>query len=254
MSSPLFIQHYTNYGLPYIRQIWRASRLKFLFNRSVVDEALLWLSENALHSQEDLPQENAFFGEDLVCWLAKRCSSLGLARALEKSATTNNHKVLRCLLPHLDSKLDLSDLVTLCAQSQKWEAVSVLCGFARPVPTNTALLWVVKFGEIKLIPALVSTSSSSVINKALNNAAKSKQPAAVSLLINHCAEWVRTDALGQALLNDCVDSVHMLAPLSDCWLVKDWAQSSLKRGWEEQAAAMALNQYMLPKGGCAPKM
>lgn len=249
MSPPLFVQHYTNFGLSYIRQIWRASRLKFVFNRTHVDQALLWIAENPTWRPSEslssslIADQNEKGVDDFVSWLTKRVSSLGLARALEKSAHTNNSAVLKFIVPHLDPKIDLSDLVTLSAQSQKWEAVTILCAFARPVPSNTALLSVVKFGQIGLIPALVPMSSSSVINKALNHAAKTKQPAAVSLLINHCAEWARTDALGQALLNDCVDSVHMLAPLSDCWLVKDWAQTSLKRGWEEGAAAIVLKQY-----------
>lgn len=276
MSPPLFVQHYTNFGLPYIRQLWRASRLKFVFNRTLVDEALSWLAENPAWGLNEIPSCNSGpdqnrnphssapsmvaplvegqWGEDFIRWLTKRASSMGMARALEKSAHSNNTNVLRWIVPHLDPKMDLSDLVTLSAQSQKWEAVTLLYIFARPVPSNTALLSVVKFGQIGLIPALVPTSSTSVINKALNNAAKSKQPSAVSLLINHCAEWARTDALGQALLNDCVESVHMLAPLSDCWLVKDWAHTSLKRGWEEQAAALALKQYIPPKVDHIPKM
>lgn len=263
MSPPLFVQHYSQFGLPYIRQIWRASRLKFVFNRTPVDQALLWISENPTW-QPSAPASSCLIADadkaenkedsvaslatdDFISWLTKRASSLGLARALEKSAHTNNGSVLKGIVPHLDPKMDLSDLVTLSAQSQKWEAVTILCGFARPVSSNTALISAVKFGQIGLIPALVPTSSPSVIHRALNTAAKTKQPSAVSLLINHCAEWARTDALGQALLNNCVDSVHMLAPLSDCWLIKDWAQTSLKQGWEEGAAAIALSQYMPPK-------
>jgi len=262
MSAPLFVQYYLTSGLPYIRQIWRASRLKFVFDRSQVDQALLWVSENpnwhqsvedginntTLLNSTKLP-ELASNSDDFVRWLTKRASALGLTRALEKSATLNNSAVLCCIVPHLDSKIDLSDLVTLSAQSQKWEAVRLLCAFARPTPHNTALLSAVQFGQIDLIPVLVTTSSTSVINKSLNNAAKTKQPAAVALLINHCAEWARTDALGQALINNCVDSVHMLAPLSDCWLVKDWAQSSFKNGWEELSAAAALKQYIQKTGG-----
>lgn len=243
--SPLFIQHYTQSGLPKIRQIWRASRLKFVFNRSFVDDALLWLAGNPDFFTAS-PENACGFstnGLDLLPWLTKRASAVGVERALEKSATTNNSTVLRALLHRLEPKIDLSDLVSVSAQTQNWESVSVLHAFARPVPHNTALLSAVRFGQVGLIPALVTTSSTSVINKALNLAAQTKQPSAVFLLINHCAEWVRTDALGQALLNDCVDSVHMLAPLSDCWLVRDWAHTSLQRGWEEQPAALALGSY-----------
>lgn len=277
MSAPLFVQYYLTSGLPYIRQIWRASRLKFVFDRSQVDQALLWVSENsqwsqlseAIYIKTETENENDAngvdnptmssshstpSGEDFVRWLAKRASALGLARALEKSAQTNNGVVLRCIVPHLDSNMDLSDLVSLSAHSEKWEAVTVLSAFARPTPHNTALLAAVQFGQVGLIPTLVTTSCTSVINKSLNNAAKTKQPAAVALLINHCAEWARTDALGQALMNNCVDSVHLLAPLSDCWLVKDWAQRSLRLGWEEGSAAMVLNQYMPQRTQSTQKM
>lgn len=273
MSAPLFVQYYLNSGLPCIRQIWRASRLKFVFDRSQVDQALLWVSENPHWNQgvqavegqfEDghnntsdpnslqTPSVESAYGDDFVYWLAKRASLLGLTRALEKSAALNNGAVLRCIVPHLDTKIDLSDVVTLSAQSEKWEAVKLLCRFAHPTPQNTALVSAVQFGQIGLIPLLVTTSSTSVINKSLNTAAKTKQPGAVALLINHCAEWARTDALGQALINNCVDSVHVLAPLSDCWLVKDWAQSSFKNGWEELSAAAALKQYT--EKTVAPKM
>lgn len=275
MSAPLFVQYYLTSGLPYIRQIWRASRLKFVFDRSPVDQALLWVSENPQWSQmseavctktetenvangvDNSPKPSSHStasGEDFVRWLAKRASALGLARALEKSAQSNNGVVLRCIVPHLDSNMDLSDLVSLSAHSEKWEAVTVLSAFARPTPHNTALLAAVQFGQVGLIPTLVTTSCTSVINKSLNNAAKTKQPAAVALLINHCAEWARTDALGQALMNNCVDSVHLLAPLSDCWLVKDWAQRSLRLGWEEGSAAMVLNQYMPQRTQSTQKM
>lgn len=241
--SPLFIQHYIHSGLPKIRQMWRASRLKFVFNRSLVDDALLWLADKpdffTAPSTEDFPTD----GSDLLPWLSKRASSIGVARALEKSASANNSTMLRCLVQRLDPKMDLSDMVSLGAQTQNWESVSVLHVFSRPVPHNTALISAVRYGQVGLIPALVPTSSPSVINKALSLAAQTKQPSAVVLLINHCAEWARTDALGQALLNDCVDSVHMLAPLSDCLLVKDWANTALKSGWEDQASAVVLNQY-----------
>lgn len=245
MSPPLFIQQYTHAGLPQVRQIWRAARLKYVFNRSLVDQSLYWMACNPQWEPE--VGQSMISASDLILWCSKRASTVGRTRALEKSALNGNTVVLQHILTHTDPKNDLSALLCICAQTKNWNSVALLCNFAHPNAANTALIAAVEHKQVHLLAALVAVSTTSVINRALNLAAQSKQPAAVALLVNHCAEWARTDALGQALMNDCVDSVHMLAPLSDCWLVKDWAHKELKSGWEKQNASIALHKYTQSK-------
>lgn len=254
MSAPLFVQQYSSHGLPKVRQTWRASRLKFVFDRTHVNQALEWLcarpspklSSHSSFGEGSEPTSSEDFSV-LLRWCAKRANGLGRLHALSVCTTHNNPLAARAILPYLPEDADLTPLLCESALAHHWEMVEVFYPFARPTPLNTALVAAASAGQTHIVPLLVPLSTSAVLNKALHAAVKFKHPTVVALLQNHCAEWARTDALGQAVISNCVDSVHLLAPLSDCWLVKEWANKSLRNGWQDAPAANALMEYTKPK-------